>query len=221
MTAGTDKSADGPRRRDASATREAILNSAIEAFIRLGYDGAGVREVAGGAGVTAMLVNRYFGSKEQLFAEAVDRSFAPPTVINDDPSDLSERTATRLAARTSPDADDLDPFLLMLRSAANPRAAEIIRAGIEKHVGRRLADILPGPAAAPRAELLLALIAGVWLMRKVIGTPALAGMDQAALTRELRDLMQLLVNAQPATSGGDAAPGAISSSSKCTGFASN
>ncbi|MEU4475168.1 TetR family transcriptional regulator [Micromonospora sp. NPDC023888] len=212
MTADTDESGDGPRRRDASATREAILKSAIEAFTRLGYDGAGVREVAGGAGVTAMLVNRYFGSKEQLFAEAVDHSFAPPTVISDDPSELSERTATRLAARTSPEADDLDPFLLMLRSAANPRAAEIIRAGIEKHVGRRLADILPGPDAAPRAELLLALIAGVWLMRKVIATPALTTMSQPALTRQLHDLMQLLVNTPPASSGGDTAPDSTNSS---------
>lgn len=46
------------------------------AFTASGYDGVGVREIAAGAGVTAMLVNRYFGSKEQLFAEAVDTSFA-------------------------------------------------------------------------------------------------------------------------------------------------
>ncbi|MFE0531930.1 TetR/AcrR family transcriptional regulator [Micromonospora parva] len=210
MTADTGGSGDSPRRRDASATREAILNSAIEAFTRLGYDGAGVREVAGGAGVTAMLVNRYFGSKEQLFAEAVDRSFAPRTVVSNDPGGMSEQTAARLAARTSPEADDLDPFVLMLRSAANPRAAEIIRAAIEKHVGRHLTDILPGPDAAPRAELLLALIAGVWLMRKVIATPALTGIDEGALTRQLHELMEVLVNAPPATSGGDATPGVIS-----------
>ncbi|MEV4823219.1 TetR/AcrR family transcriptional regulator [Micromonospora sp. NPDC049274] len=210
MTADTGESGDGPRRRDAAATREAILNSAIEAFTRLGYDGAGVREVAAGAGVTAMLVNRYFGSKEKLFAEAVDRSFAPRTVVSDDPSVLSERTAARLAARTSPEADDLDPFVLMLRSVANPRAAEIIRAGIEKHVGRHLTDILPGPDAAPRAELLLSLIAGVWLMRKVIATPALTGMDQGALTRQLHDLIEVIVATPPDTGGGDGAPAATS-----------
>ncbi|MGV9214204.1 TetR/AcrR family transcriptional regulator [Micromonospora sp. RB23] len=209
MTADTDAFRDRPRRRDASATREAILNSAIEAFTRLGYDGAGVREVAGGAGVTAMLVNRYFGSKEQLFAEAVDRSFAPRTVVDDDPEALSERTAARLATQTSLEADDLGPFVLMLRSVANPRAAEIIRAGIEKHVGRHLTDILPGPDAAPRAELLLSLIAGVWLMRRVIATPALADMDQGVLTRQLHDLMEVLVNPPPVTSGGDATHNAV------------
>ncbi|MGZ8814950.1 MAG: TetR family transcriptional regulator [Mycobacterium sp.] len=37
----------------------------------------GLREIAGDAGVTAMMVNRYFGSKEQLFAGAVESAFAP------------------------------------------------------------------------------------------------------------------------------------------------
>lgn len=59
------------RRRNAAATREAILNSARHAFANAGYDRVGVREIARGAGVTAMLVNRYFGSKEQLFAEVL------------------------------------------------------------------------------------------------------------------------------------------------------
>src|ERR1700733_8064560 len=69
------------RRRNATATREAILTSARRAFARSGYDGAGVREIASGAGVTAMLVNRYFGSKEQLFAEVVGEVMARPTIL--------------------------------------------------------------------------------------------------------------------------------------------
>src|SRR5579871_1120661 len=46
-------------------TREAILASVRRLLSVRGCDGAGVREIAGGAGVTAMLVNRYFGSKEK------------------------------------------------------------------------------------------------------------------------------------------------------------
>ena len=69
--------APGRRRRDAAATRQAILDAAFAAFTRFGYDGVGVRDIAQSAGVTAMLINRYFGSKEQLFAEAVDVAFEP------------------------------------------------------------------------------------------------------------------------------------------------
>ncbi|MBP2471232.1 AcrR family transcriptional regulator [Crossiella equi] len=174
-----------PRRRDAAATRQAILDSAVTAFTRHGYDGVGVREIAKAAGVTAMLVNRYFGSKEQLFAEVVDTAFAPPTVIAAETGSLAADLARRLVTRTDPEADTLDPFLLLLRSAANPRAAEIMRAGIQAHPGRRLTELLEGTDADQRADLAHALIAGFWLMRSMIRTTALAEGDRDRLTARL------------------------------------
>ena len=59
------------RKRDAAATREAILKAATLRFATQGYERAGAREIAADAGVTAALVNRYFGSKEALFAEVI------------------------------------------------------------------------------------------------------------------------------------------------------
>ena len=59
------------RKRDAAATREAILEAATRRFATQGYERAGAREIAADAGVTAALVNRYFGSKEGLFAEVI------------------------------------------------------------------------------------------------------------------------------------------------------
>ncbi len=70
------------RRRNAAATRLAILASARQAFALAGYEGAGVREIARGAGVTAMLVNRYFGSKEQLFAEVIAQAMTTPVILS-------------------------------------------------------------------------------------------------------------------------------------------
>jgi AcrR family transcriptional regulator len=191
-----DPPASAPRRRrNAAATRAAILESALVAFTRLGYDGAGVREIAEAAGGTAMLVNRYFGSKEELFAEVVDVSFAPRTVVvTADRSQFGRDVAANLVARTAPDAEDLDPFLLMLRSAANPRAAEILRAGVERHVARDLADLLPGAEPGERAGVALSLIAGMWLMRKVLGTTALREADTERLADYLETIFAGLVN---------------------------
>jgi AcrR family transcriptional regulator len=185
----------GRRTRNAAATKDAILHAAVTAFTQHGYDGVGVREIAQAAGVTAMLVNRYFGSKEKLFAEAVDTAFAPRTVVADDPATLSATTAETLVARTAPDADHLDPFQLMLRSVASPRAAEIVRAGIERHVGAHLAARVPGPHNTARADLALALIAGVWLMRTVIGTDALREAEPAMLTDRLRAMLDAAIAA--------------------------
>jgi AcrR family transcriptional regulator len=161
------------RRRNAAATREAILQSAIRNFARAGYDGVGVREIASDAGVTAMMVNRYFGSKEQLFVDAVEASFAPPAVIAEGSASIAHDAAATLVARTNPDADPLEPFLIMLRSVSNPGAVEIVRDAIERHVGRRLARQLPESGRPIRNEVMLSVIAGVLLMRRVITTRAL------------------------------------------------
>jgi AcrR family transcriptional regulator len=181
-----------PRRRDAAATREAILRSALVAFTRSGYDGVGVREIAQAAGVTAMLVNRYFGSKEQLFAEVVDVAFAEPVLLGEDVTTLARDVATGLMSRTVPGR--VDGFLLMLRSAANPRSARILRDGVERHYGRRLAALLPGTRTDERAALFLALIAGVQLMRDVLDLPALADADPAGIEA----LFRLLIEPPPA-----------------------
>jgi AcrR family transcriptional regulator len=165
------------RPRNAAATREAILESAIRNFANSGYDGVGVREIAGDAGVTAMMVNRYFGSKERLFAEAVETSFAPPMVIAADSASLAHDAATALVARTSRDAEPLEPFLIMLRSVSNPRAVEIVRDAIERHVGQRLARQLPEPGRHLRTDVMLSTIAGILLMRRVISTRAFDAAD--------------------------------------------
>jgi AcrR family transcriptional regulator len=181
------------RPRNAAATREAILDSALEAFTRAGYDAVGVREIAESAGVTAMLVNRYFGSKEGLFAEVVEAAMAERTVLTDDPATLAADIAAALVRRTAPDAGRLDPFLLMLRSAPNPRAAEILRAGIERHVEQHLIDVLPAKEHTEGPALALAVIAGFWVMRTLIGSTELARADEAVLEAKLRKVFAVLL----------------------------
>ncbi|MFJ4849633.1 MULTISPECIES: TetR/AcrR family transcriptional regulator [unclassified Streptomyces] len=191
-----------PRRsRNAAATREAILSSAVEAFTRLGYDAAGVRDIAKDAGVTAMMVNRYFGSKEQLFAEVVDTSFAPRTVVGSDPAALVHDVARSLVERTAPEADELSPFLLMLRSASNPRTAEIARQGIERHVERHLIGLMTGENTSERSALALSVIAGVWVMRKLIGNTALVEADPNELAGRLETLLRTLLEDTPPEAG--------------------
>jgi AcrR family transcriptional regulator len=195
------------RRRDAAATREAILAAAVVEFTEHGYARAGVRQIAERAGVTAMMINRYFGSKEGLFAEAVDRSFAPPTVVGEERHGLTRALAHQLAARTEPGAERLDPFLLTLRSASDPEAADIVRRGIETHVGARFAGLLEGAEADLRAQLGLALAAGTWLLRAVIGTTALAEADNDRIAELLADMLRPITRETGAAPGGD--PGGV------------
>ncbi|MFI2612949.1 TetR/AcrR family transcriptional regulator [Kitasatospora sp. NPDC018619] len=196
------------RKRDGAATREAILAAAVVEFTEHGYAAAGVRQIAERAGVTAMMINRYFGSKEGLFAQAVDRAFAPPTVVGDEPAGLAHALARALAERTARGAERLDPFLLLLRSAPDPEAAAILRRGVEAHVGARLAGLLDGPDAEVRAQLALALVAGTWLLRSVVGTTALAAAEDGRLADLLSGMLEPLVAAEPGVPASDAGPGA-------------
>ncbi|HTI74101.1 MAG TPA: TetR/AcrR family transcriptional regulator, partial [Mycobacterium sp.] len=101
----------------------------------------------------------------------------PPAVIAADADSLAHDAAIALVERTDPDAEPLEPFLIMLRSVSSPRAVEIVRDAIERHVGQRLARQLPESGRDLRTETMLATIAGILLMRRVITTRALDGAD--------------------------------------------
>jgi AcrR family transcriptional regulator len=187
------------RRRDAAATREAILASARRAFARAGYDGVGVREIASEAGVTAMLVNRYFGSKEQLFAEVAAQTMTTPTILTREIL-TSPTPGTDLAAALVDQTDaglaPLDGFLIMLHSASSQRAAGIGREQIEAHHHKVTTAALRGDLAPERAAVLLSLIAGIQVMRQMIGLPALAEAKPADLIKILAPLFQQLVDGE-------------------------
>ncbi len=184
------------RQRNAAATRAAILQSARQAFAKAGYAGAGVREIARGAGVTAMLVNRYFGSKERLFAEAVAESMATTSVLAPQIASAGisgKALAAALVGITKADAAPLEGFQIMLRSAASESAAKIGRQLIERHHQKRIAATLRGALAAQRAGVMLALIAGFQLMRQVLELSALAKADAKDLVKVLAPLFDRLL----------------------------
>jgi len=187
-------SSDQPKRsRNAAATRAAILHSARKAFSRAGYDGVGLREIAQEAGVTAILVNRYFGSKEDLFREVVEAMFADGSLFAGSLETLSARIAGLIVTKTREGDVESDPLLLMLRSAPNARASEILRESIKRHFEEPLAGRLAGKDAALRVGLILALIAGFQLMHRMIGSAALAGSAELALSGQLESLLQMLI----------------------------
>jgi AcrR family transcriptional regulator len=189
-----------PRRRNASATRSAILASARRAFSRAGYEGVGVREIAKGAGVTAVLINRYFGSKEQLFAKVVAETMATPSILT--PEILSSHTpgkdlASALVAHTRAGASPLDGFLIMLHSTSSKRAARISREQTEKHHQRTMTAALNSGDAPERAALILSLVAGFQVMRQMIGLSALAKANPRILVKVLGPVFQQLIEGEP------------------------
>jgi AcrR family transcriptional regulator len=184
------------RTDQAQRTRQAILASARRAFAESGYDGAGLRAIAEGAGVTAMMVNRYFGSKEGLFGEVVEDSMRDPVILsggNLAAPDRARAFATALTGITGAGENPLDGFLILFRSASSPVAARIARERIGGAHHATAVAAMPTTHAAERAALLLSLVAGVQMMRQMLQLPALAEADPAALTDLLTQMIEVLM----------------------------
>ncbi|GAA3560845.1 hypothetical protein GCM10022419_046860 [Nonomuraea rosea] len=64
--------------------------------------------------------------------------------------------------------------------------------GCARGVGQHLNEELSGDGAAVRAELMLAIQTGVWLMRRVPGRPALTEGVPEEFADRIRSLRQVL-----------------------------
>jgi AcrR family transcriptional regulator len=158
----------GPRSRNAAATRQAILEAARASFMCDGYEQVGVREIAGRAGVDPALVNRYFGSKEGLFAEAVASKFDLRALFAGDRATLGERLARYVLQKKS-SSDGYDPLVALLRSTSCEAPARMLREALQDGFVRPLAASLEGPDALQRAELVGSTLLGLLVHRTVIG----------------------------------------------------
>ncbi len=166
----------GPRRRrDAAATREAILEAATRRFATQGYERAGVREIAGDAGVTAALVNRYFGSKETLFARVIERALDMRHLLSGRGADLVDHLA-RVMVYGHKDSGDRGqtPLLLLLHSASDPSSLDLFRRDLDRNVLPLLAEPIGGEDAAIRAVMVLAQLMGFAIMHQILRPEAFA-----------------------------------------------
>lgn len=170
-----------PRRRDAAATRAALLAAAQVLMAQHGVAGTSTRDVATLAGVNQALVYRYFGSKEKLFAEAANSSVSAPddlivnTPLAELPRVLLEHIFAMAELHKSGD-------LSTLVTAANDEAVrEVIKLRIETAFSAQLARRLEGPDAELRAELLASIVVGVGFLRLKIGTKAMTTADHETL----------------------------------------
>ena len=175
---------------DRAATRAKLLDAGRRQFSYGGYGEVGVREIAAEAGVNAALINRYFGSKLGLFAEVVGDTLRVGDLLVGDRATLGDRLARYLVR---PRRDGFDPTMVLLRSAAHPETAGVLRAALAEQVATPLGEWLGGDDARERAGLITSVLFGFALTRDVIGSSVLGG-DQDELVGHLGDVMQRLID---------------------------
>ncbi len=168
-------SASPKRRRNAAATRQAILEAAARHFATEGYQRAGVREIAADAGVTAALVNRYFGSKEKLFAEVIEHAFDIQHLLQDQRGDLAGHLARVMVYGQQGAPDRVrTPLLLLLNSASEPGVVKLFRRDLDRTELPLLAEQIGGDDSAVRAVMVVAQLTGFAIMYHVLRPKAFA-----------------------------------------------
>ncbi|WP_189929691.1 TetR/AcrR family transcriptional regulator [Streptomyces sulfonofaciens] len=164
-------------RRDAGATRAAILRAARHLLARHAHADITLRSVAERAGVSPPLILKYFGSKDALFAQVMSFE-ADATALLDAPLDALGAHMVRHVL-VSQSEHGADPLLRVVFAPLHREHGDVLRANFRTQVAARLAARLPGPDAGLRAELAVGMLLGLGVMYGIVSGTRLraAGLD--------------------------------------------
>jgi AcrR family transcriptional regulator len=181
-----------PRKRDAEATRAAILNAAKAQFARLGYDRTGLRDIAAEAGADVALIKRYFGGKEALFTEALKASLHPERVRMWDRQSFAHEIATMMANDAHRDEERTHSFQFLLRAATSPTTAPLLNVAIQERFLGAIRDWLGGNDAEARARVFAAVFIG-FLVERLVRDAPLEGREREVFIARATAIFEALV----------------------------
>ncbi|MFD4247978.1 TetR family transcriptional regulator [Streptomyces sp. NPDC058525] len=162
-------------------TQERIRLAARSEFAARGYDKTSVRGVAKAAGVDPALVHHYFGTKDDLFAAAIELSMEPalvvPAILGEGPDGIGERLV-RYFLGIWENPVTRAPLLAVIRSAlTHEAAAAVLRRIVLRRLLERVAADLAVPDPTFRAELAASHMVGIAILRYVVQVEPLASAD--------------------------------------------
>jgi len=174
IMSGTATAEQGTRRRDAEASRAAILLAARFMFARHAYSDITLKAVAEEAGVSAPLIVKYFGSKEQLFSRVLSFEEDAVTLLDAPVEELGRHMVTLVL--TSQAEGRGAAALRIVFAPLHSGHGDTLRANFKSQVIARLTARLmeadttgatgatDAADAALRAELALGMLLGLGVM---------------------------------------------------------
>jgi TetR/AcrR family transcriptional repressor of mexJK operon len=193
-----------PRTAKTRQTIDRILKAATELFLKEGYSGTNLQQVASAAGVTKPTVYSHFKSKEGLL-QAVTAANAETRVAelslvlrpSDDPRADLMRFGDLLLSKVLSDETRLWDRLAAAESLEHPEVGEaFFRAGPELVLHRlglylqqqQRAGLLDVPHSQRAAEQFVGMLLGLDLLRSQVGQPVLRPSRRSQRCREAVDV---------------------------------
>ncbi|MER8045720.1 TetR family transcriptional regulator [Streptomyces sp. NPDC094032] len=197
MTEPSPRRRGRPSRTSADSepgARERILEAARTQFAERGYDKTSVRGIAKAAGVDPALVHHYFGTKDEVFAAAIEVSFEPataiPLIVGGPREAIGERLA-RFFLSVWENPATRAPLLAVVRSAlTHEAAAKVLRGFVLRRLLERIAADLDVPDPRLRAELAASHMIGIAILRYVIQVEPLASADPEEIVAQVSPTLQ-------------------------------
>ena len=152
----------GPGRRDAEATRAAILRAARHLLARHAHGDITLKAVAERAGVSPPLIVKYFGNKEALFAQVMSFEEDAAALLDAPLADLGQHMVRHVLVSQS--ERGTDPLARIVFAPLHGSQGDTLRTNFRTQVGDRLALRLEGPDAGLRAELAVSMLLGLGVM---------------------------------------------------------
>ncbi|NEC63810.1 TetR/AcrR family transcriptional regulator [Streptomyces sp. SID9727] len=170
------------------ATEIRILSSARELFAEKGFERTTIRAVASAAGVDPALVMQYFGSKRELFGQAVQALPAPLTAADAD--DLADQLVASLGLKLGGLPEGT---LAVMRSMLTDRAAaDHVRAALGRQVDSVGAALPDADDPELRAALMVTALLGVTIGHQLLGLTVLREASAEHIAALLRPAIQAL-----------------------------
>ncbi|MFI7190074.1 TetR family transcriptional regulator [Nocardia nova] len=159
------------------------MDAARRKLAQVGYDRATIRAIATEAGVDKSSVIQYFGTKQQLFREAVDWGPDVPSLAAATPRATAENYLRAMLGEWAADPDSA--MVALVRTAmTSDEAAELLRQKITTAAIDPAVATIGGPQARLRVTMVGALMFGIAAQRYLLKLPDLA-------TAELDDIVRL------------------------------
>ncbi|MFF6990793.1 TetR family transcriptional regulator [Streptomyces sp. NPDC010273] len=154
--------ASPPARRDAEATKAAILRAARYLLARNAHADITLKAVAERAGVSAPLILKYFGNKDALFARVMSFETDAADLLDAPLDGLGHHMVRHVLV--SQRERGADPLLRIAFAPIQGDRGDVLRVNFRAQVVDRLTERLSGPDPALRAELAVATILGLGVM---------------------------------------------------------
>ena len=167
--------------------KERILTSAMLLFARMPYSDTSLRDIAAAAGVDVAYVHRAFGSKAEIFRQAL-LALGP---LNDiaagepDGATMIRQICDLAFLRDPHKVEDVRPLHLLIQSSLCGEARTIIAQFIDTSLALPLSRAF-GHADAGRAHFALSLLSGFVTHRAVLGPADLLAIPEADQRRMLQ-----------------------------------